>query len=207
MATSDLTSTRFDADPGAGLAARMQAGDATAFESAVRQFGGLLLTVARRVLDNEQDAQEAVQDAFLCAFRGIGGYDGAARFSTWLYRIGMNAALMKLRSRRRKPERLIADLLPSFLPDGHQTEPAAAWAECASDAAARRETQQLVREAIAQLPEPYRVVLLMRDIEEHDTHATAEALGVTEGVVKTRLHRARLALRTLLDARFRGATA
>lgn len=202
MIDSSAMSLAQEAADSAELAARLRSGDPAAFEMVVRLHGGMLLAVARRILGHEQDARDAVQDALLSAYRGRASYDGAAQLSTWLYRIAVNAALMKLRSRKRKPERSIGELLPRFLADGHQEEPAVAWTEDAAELE-RAETRQAVREAIAELPETYRTVLLMRDIEELDTLATAQALGVTEGVVKTRLHRARLALRTILDARFR----
>lgn len=202
MIDSSAMSSAEEAAGSAELAARLRSGDPAAFEMVVRLHGGMLLAVARRILGHEQDARDAVQDALLSAYRGRASYDGAAQLSTWLYRIAVNAALMKLRSRKRKPERSIGELLPRFLADGHQEEPAVAWTEDAAELE-RAETRQAVREAIAELPETYRTVLLMRDIEELDTLATAQALGVTEGVVKTRLHRARLALRTILDARFR----
>src|SRR5207249_6080038 len=116
-----------------------------------------------------------------------------------------NAALMTLRSRRRKPDRALEDLLPKFLDDGHQADPAAPWDSRADLQLEREETRQLVRESIAQLPEAYRTVLLHRDIDGLDTDETARLLGVSASVVKTRLHRARQALRTLLDPHFREA--
>jgi RNA polymerase sigma-70 factor (ECF subfamily) len=109
---------------------------------------------------------------------------------------------MKLRGKQRKPERPISELLPRFLGDGHQAEPVVPW-EPAEKLLERQETRQQVRQAIDELPESYRTVLLLRDIEELDTEQTAEELGVSTAIVKTRLHRARQALRTLLDAHCR----
>jgi RNA polymerase sigma-70 factor (ECF subfamily) len=183
---------------------RLRAKDPRAFEQLVRLHCARLLAVARRILRNEEDAHEAVQDAFLSAFKGLDGFDGAARLSTWLHRITLNAALMKLRSRQRHTEQPIEPLLPSFLEDGHQADPAASWQESAAQLLERRETCDLVRHCIDRLPETYRTILVLRDIEELDTEETARLLGVGEGVVKTRLHRARQALRTLLDPHFRG---
>src|SRR5512135_3173100 len=99
------------------LVARLRAGDGAAFESVVRSHGPRLLAVARRFLRNEQDAQDALQDAFLSAFRSIDGFQGEARLSTWLHRIVVNAALMKLRSRKGRTEEPIDDLLPQFVED------------------------------------------------------------------------------------------
>jgi RNA polymerase sigma-70 factor (ECF subfamily) len=182
----------------------LRAQDPLAFEQLVRLHCTRLLVVARNVLRNEEDAREAIQDAFLSAFKGIGAFDGVARLSTWLHRITLNAALMKLRSRQRHAEQPIDPLLPGFLDDGHQADPAAPWQESAAQLLERRETCDLVRRCIDRLPEAYRTVLLLRDIEELDTEETARLLEVSVGVVKTRLRRARQALRTLLDPHFRG---
>src|SRR5262249_19186974 len=155
----------------------------------VRSYGGRLLAAARRILANEDDAREAVQDAFLSTFRALDSFAGQARLSTWLHPIVINAALAKLRRPQRKPQLSIDDLLPRFLDDGHQAHPAVEWREAAEAALQRRETQGLVRQAIERLPETYRTVLLLRDIERLETEETARLLGVTAGVVKTRLHR------------------
>ncbi len=184
------------------LADRIRRGDGGAFEEVLRVQGGRLLSVARRFLPNEEDARDALQDAFLSAYRAIDRFDGQASLGTWLHRIVVNACLTKLRTRRRHPERSIEDLLPAFLDDGHQANPARAWRDPA-DEAQREETRDLVRRRIAELPEDYRTVLLLRDIEEMDTEETARLLGLTPGAVKTRLHRARQALRVLLEPHFR----
>jgi RNA polymerase sigma-70 factor (ECF subfamily) len=192
-----------DADEVA-LVAGLRTGDDAAFEKLVRIFGGRLLAVARRILRNEEDAQDAVQDALLSAVKSIESFSGGSRIYTWLHRIVSNAALMKLRTRRRTHEQSIEDLLPKYLADGHRDVPAGEWTERLGAAAEQSETQAIVRQCIDQLPEAYRTVLVMRDIEELDTEETARLLGVNAGVVKTRLHRARQALRTLLDPHFRG---
>jgi len=188
------------------LLAGLRAGDEAAFAELVGRYSTRLLAVTRRLLNQEQDAQDALQDAFLSAFRSLATFDGDSSLATWLHRIAVNAALMKLRSRRRKPEQPIDDLLPTYLDDGHRRDPGPAWKALASDAE-RAETRELVRRCIAQLPDSYRVVLVLRDIEELDTAAVAQQLGIEVGAVKTRLHRARQALRTLLDPHFHeGAT-
>jgi RNA polymerase sigma-70 factor (ECF subfamily) len=205
----DMTPRRRDvaALPEADLLPGLRSGDGEAFESLVRQYCYRLLAAARRILCNEDDAREAVQDAFLSAFRAIHTFDGSARLSTWLHRIAVNSALMKLRRRVRKPERSLEPLLPTFFEDGHQIDPPAPWEEGADRALERQETRALVRSCIEQLPESYRTVLVLRDLEELDTEETAQLLGLSVGVVKTRLHRARQALRTLLDPHLRGGEA
>lgn len=194
------------ADDDARLVARLRAGDPAAYEEVVRAYGPRLLAVATRFMRNPDDARDALQDGFLSAFRAIRTFTGEARLSTWLHRIVVNAALMKLRSRRRAPETSIEDLLPAFREDGHQAEPAAAWHDDSHEALERDERRALVRRAIDELPESYRTVLILRDIEELDTAETAQLLGITDNAVKIRLHRARQALRTLLDPHFRKAS-
>lgn len=190
----------------AELVTRLRAGDESAYEALVRRHGPRLLATARRLLRQEEDARDAVQDAFLQSFRGLDRFQGDARLSTWLHRIVVNASLMKLRTRRRKPESPIDDLLPRFREDGHQAEPAAPWRDTAHGRLERRETRDLVRRGIDALPETYRTVLVLRDIEGLDTAETSQALGIGAEAVKTRLHRARQALRQILDPHLRSGS-
>ena len=187
------------------LVQALKAGDSQAFETLVRLHGGRMLSVARRFVVNEEDARDVVQDAFISAFRSIDRFEGQSKLSTWLHRITVNTALMKLRSRRRRPEESIEPLLPAFAEDGHHALPVVEWPE-AEDLLQRKQTAARVREAIDKLPESYRTVLLLRDIEELTTEETARMLDLTVNAVKIRLHRARLALRTLLDADLHEAT-
>jgi RNA polymerase sigma-70 factor (ECF subfamily) len=186
----------------AAFLARLRGGDEDACTELVRTHGGRLLAVARRMLRNEEDAKDAVQQTFLSAFRALPAFNGQSQLSTWLHRIVVNASLMKLRTRSRRPEESIEDLLPRFLDDGHHTE---TWSDLGSNVdelLERKETRARVREAIDRLPESYRTVLLLRDIEELDTTRTAELLGVTANAVKIKLHRARQALARLLETEF-----
>lgn len=186
------------------LVSRLKSGDEEAFERLVREHGGRLLAVARRFLRDEEEARDAVQECFLSAFRSINNFEQGSRLSTWLHRIVINASLMRLRSRQRKPEEPIEDFLPQFQADGHQVNhPTADWEGSAESLLARSQTRAIVRAAIDRLPESYRAVLLLRDIEEMSTEEAAQSLGVTENAVKIRLHRARQALRGLLEPQFR----
>jgi RNA polymerase sigma-70 factor, ECF subfamily len=186
----------------AALVQELRGGDPRAFEVLVRQYGGRMLATARRLVGSDDDARDVVQEAFLAALRAIDTFAGAARLSTWLHRIVINAALMKLRSRRRRREDSIDDLLPRFDEEGRWAEPASHWDTSSDALLERQETRAMVRRAIDRLPVNYRSVLLLRDIEELDTDETASLLGVTPNAVKTRLHRARQALRTLLQREF-----
>jgi RNA polymerase sigma-70 factor (ECF subfamily) len=183
----------------AALLAQLRAGDAAAYERWVRASAPRLLRVVRRFMRNEQDSQDVVQDAFLSAFRHLASFDGSSQLSTWLHRIAVNAALMKLRSRRRHPEESIDDRLPRFHADGEHEHAPTAWGASGDRALASAELRKAVRAAIDELPDLYRDVLLLRDIEELTTEEAATALGITVAALKTRLHRARLALRERLD--------
>jgi RNA polymerase sigma-70 factor, ECF subfamily len=184
----------------ASLVARLRRGDHAAFESLVRAHGGRLLSVARRFLGSNEDAEDAVQETFIKAFKAIRTFEERAQLHTWLHRIVVNTSLMKLRERRRKPQESIDDLLPNFGADGHQAIESKEWSDAVFE---RKETASMVRRAIEMLPDQHRVVLVLRDIEERDTAETAALLGTSTTVVKVRLHRARQALRTLLDREFK----
>jgi RNA polymerase sigma-70 factor (ECF subfamily) len=180
------------------LLARLRAGDDTAYEELLRTYSPRLLAVARRIVGGDEEARDVIQEAFLNAFRSLNNFHGDARLSTWLHRIVVNSALMKLRTRKRRPEESIEPLLPAFLADGHYAEKFSSWGDQADAILSRAETQELVRRKIDELPESFRTVLVLRDIEGLDTEETARVLETTPNAVKIRLHRARAALRTLL---------
>lgn len=184
------------------LLPRLQAGDDRAFEILVRRHSPRMLAVARRLLGSDDAARDAVQDAFLSAFRSIRNFTGASSLGTWLHRIVVNAALMRLRSRRRRPEMALEELdalMPRYQPDGHRLGVRPAWSESADALLAREEVRATLAARLAELPEAAREIILLRDVEGLDTAATAEALGITESAAKVRLHRARLALRALME--------
>jgi RNA polymerase sigma-70 factor (ECF subfamily) len=184
------------------LVAALRAGDLTAFEKIIREQGGVLVAVARRLLRNDDEACEAVQDAFVSAFRSCSRFEGASRISTWLHRIVVNSCLMRLRTQRRKVEVSIDEWLPTFLPDGHHQAVFVDWSNAAHALVEQQETCALVRRCIDRLPDAYRTVLLMRDIEGIPVDDVAAALQISPNAVHIRLHRARQALRTLLDPVF-----
>lgn len=180
------------------LLAGLRAGDAASYEVLVRTHGGRMLAVARRFLRNEADARDCVQDAFLLAFRQIHTFEGRSSVGTWLHRIVVNAALMKVRARLGQREESLDGLLPEFDAMGNRVERSAPLGPSAEILVQRREVRDLVRQSIDRLPEGYRTILILRDIEEYDTEETARLLDTTPGNVKTRLHRARAALKTLI---------
>ncbi len=191
----------WDPDAERALVMRLRAGDDEAFEDLLRQYGGRLLAVARRMLRHEDDARDAVQEGLLSAYRALPTFRGDCRLSTWLHRIVINAVLMHMRRRRRAPEVPIDDLLPVFQADGHHARAFEPWGDV-ERALAVRETRLAVRAAIDRLPDTYRTVLLLRDIEEMTNEEVAAALGVTVNAAKIRVHRARQALLTLLSPTF-----
>jgi len=186
---------------GAIFVDRLRSKDPEAFEEMVRKFGSRLFATARRYLRSEADALDVLQDTFLCAFRSMGTFKGNSQLSTWLHRILINSALMHLRANKHRPDDLQVDidqLLPHFDGRGHWVhEPA--WTASVQKTLEVADTRSVVRRCIDRLPETYRVVLILRDIDELDTTETASLLGLTEANVKVRLHRARQALKAVLE--------
>ena len=184
------------------LVARAAAGDEPAFEALVERHQHRAYALARRMVGSDSDAQDVLQEAFLSVHRKLASFRGDSRFSTWLYRVVTNAALMHLRARSRRP----LDPLDSFLPrfDGsgrHLGEPAEL--EAAAHAAERLDRRALAEKAqagLARLPEIYRTAFVLRDLEELPTAEVAELLGVGTDAVRQRVHRARLMLRGYLGA-------
>ena len=187
--------------PERALVCRLQSGDAIAYETLVREYGPRMLVIARRFLHCPQDGADAVQDAFISAFQSIASFQEHASLSTWLHRITVNSCLMTLRSRSRRKSTSLDELVPQFDQSGHHAARVSRW----NDAVTQVETEEQraqVRACIDRVPEPYRCVLLLRDIEQLDTEQTASMLGTTTGNIKTRLHRARQMLRSVLDIEF-----
>lgn len=177
----------------------LRAGSERSFEQLVRTHGGAMLAVSQRLLRNEQDAQDALQDAFVQVFRAIGSFRGESSLATWLHRIARNAALLRIRRASRRPEVSIEPLLPVYDETGHRAGPVANLPVSPDAVLERRQVRENVRACVARLPVRYRSVIVLRDLEEKSTLETAELLGVSENVVKVRLHRARKALATLIS--------
>jgi RNA polymerase sigma-70 factor, ECF subfamily len=181
------------------LVERLRGGDESALESLMNGFAARVYRLAYGITRNEADAEEVVQDVFLGLFRKIDGFDGRAALGTWIYRITVNAALIKRRGKRVELEVLLEDHLPTFREDGHREGDRALlladWSETPEEELLSNETRRAVRHMIASLPDHYRVVLLLRDMEELSNEETAEILHDSVAAVKSRLHRARMALR------------
>ena len=177
-------------------------GDTAAYEALVRPHLGMLFRVIDRILGNEAESQDALQDALLTLHRELPGFQGASKFSTWAYRICVNQALMARRKRVRRREDAIEDLMPRFGDDGHHMneDTNLDWSE-APEAQMKVELDELkarVRAGLDRLSDDQRAVFVLRDLEGWNTEEIASHLGLTRELVRQRVHRARLALRTLL---------
>jgi RNA polymerase sigma-70 factor (ECF subfamily) len=193
-----------EVDSSAALVQRLRDGDDCAYAELLRDHGPRLLATARRLLRDEEEARDTLQDAFLQAFRHVGEFRGEAGLGTWLHRITVNAALARLRARKRRPEEESLDaMLPGFSPGGHFLQRPGPWTPLPEEEASRAEVRERVRAAIDALPEGHRTVLVLRDIEGLSTEDAAAALDITVSAAKVRLHRARQALRERLDPSMR----
>jgi RNA polymerase sigma-70 factor (ECF subfamily) len=163
-----------------------------------------MLALAERILRDRGLAEDAVQDAFMAAFRGLESFEGRSSLKTWLHRITANAALAKLRRLKRLAEQPVDELLPEF--DHHGCRIEAPWTHTASmeELLESDAVRAHVAKGIEALPESYRIVLQLRDIEGYDTKEVATLLGIEANNVKVRLHRARAALKKLLEPVLRG---
>jgi len=183
--------------------ARLKAGDADAYEELVKLYSGRLVALARQILGDEDLARDAVQDAFLNAFRAMDRFNGDALLSSWLHRIVTNTALAKLRLKRRRPESFFVEEF-GIGADEDPLDRAQIAGPCdapsrVDDEITQRQEVQFVQECIARLKENHRTVLTLRYIHEYDTEETARILGVGPNTVKTRLMRARGALRNYIE--------
>ncbi len=181
------------------LVEQLRSGDRPTTERFVREHAGWMLALAQRYVKDAGLAEDCVQEAFLQAFRSIGEFEGRSALKSWLHRIVINSALMKLRSRRCAIEQPVEDILPHIDRDCCLMQ--APWTEMATphEILERKEVRDLVVAKMLELPDSYRIVLLLRDIEGMSTEETARALAMTEGAVKVRLHRARAAFKMLVE--------
>ncbi len=190
---------------------RLRAGDAGALEPLMERFASRVYRVANGICRSSADAEEVVQDVFLTLFRKAGSFEGRAALGTWLYRIGVNTALNKRRGKRNELEQSLEDLLPRYQEDGHRQGDRsfliADWSQMPDETLLSREGSAVVRAAVDRLPHHYRAVLLLRDVEELSSEEVSEILGESVASVKSRLHRARMALREMLTHTYGSGTA
>lgn len=182
------------------LAAGAAAGDDHAFEAIVQRYQHRVFRLARR-LTSDTDAPDVLQETFLQVYRHLPSFRGESRFSTWLYRVATNAALMHRRARARRPGESLEAFLPHFDSDGrHLGTPAELQVAARADEVLDRQVlAEKARAAIDMLPDLYREAFVLRDLEEMSTADVARALGVDPATVRQRVHRARLMLRGYLS--------
>lgn len=188
------------ADNEAQLVAAAKAGDLSAFEALVNRYERKIFRLGQNITQNREDAEDVMQDAFLKSFEHLNKFHGDSRFYTWLVRITVNQALMKLRKRRPnqvsldEPVETDDDLMPREVED---------WGPNPEQRYAQAELNEILTQVINKLDPAFRVVFLLRDVEEFSTQETAELLGLSVPAVKSRLLRARLKLRQKLNKFFK----
>jgi RNA polymerase sigma-70 factor (ECF subfamily) len=183
----------------AELVRRAQGGNTRAFDELVRRYRDKVYRLSFKILRHEEDAAESLQDAFLSAYRGLKNFKAESTFSTWLYRIATNASLMKYRKRR---ENHISLEQSQSRNEDAETLEVPDWSTQPVDDLLNAETRKIMEESVDRLPEELREVFLLRDIQEQSNAEVAKALDLTVAAVKSRLHRARLALRDRLNRYF-----
>ncbi len=179
------------------LIARVLAGESEPFHELIRPYERLVYVTIFAILKNETEAEDGAQETMISAFRNLKSFRGEAKFSTWLVTIAMNEARKRLRKLKTAAEDSLdkstgqgdGDFTPAVLTD---------WREIPLEALERKELKEKLRESVAMLPEKYREVFVLRDIEELNQEETASALGINVTLVKVRLHRARMMLQKLL---------
>ena len=197
MSTTALTSG-FDEAP---LVVRAKAGDVEAFSDLVRQYDRRVFRMAKQITQNDDDAEDVLQETFLKAYTHLDDFQGNSKFYTWLVRIAVNEALMKLRKRR--SDRTVPLDEPIDTGEDEMIREIAVWDENPEDSYSRDELSGILDQAVQSLKPAYRTVFVLRDIEEMSIEETAEALGLSISAVKSRLLRARLQLREKLTRQFK----
>jgi len=191
-----------DGDIELRLVERLQAGDATALEGLMERYSSRLYRLAFGITRNARDAEEVLQDVFLTVFRKIGSFEQRAKLGTWLYRVATNTALNKRRGLAATVEVALDDLLPTYLDDGHRAGDRSFlltdWSETPEEELLAGEGRAALDWALAMLPDGYRAVLVLRDVDGLSTEEAADALGESVSSMKSRLHRARMALREII---------
>ena len=176
-------------------------GDVGAFEQLVRRYDRNVFRIAQHITQNREDAEDVVQDAFLKAFQNLGQFQGQSKFYTWLVRIAVNEALMRLR--RRRPERMVSLDEEIRTEEDSMPREVADWSPNPEQLYSQAELKDILSKTIQGLPPGFRTVFVLRDMEALSTEETAEALNLSIPAVKSRLLRARLQLRDRLNKFFK----
>jgi RNA polymerase sigma-70 factor, ECF subfamily len=183
------------------LVSRAQSGDNEAFAELVGRYQNKIYRLAKNITQNNEDAEDVLQETFLKAYSHLDGFQRNSKFYTWIVRIAVNESLMKLR--KRKSDRTVPLDEPLDTGEEAVAREIAVWDDNPEQRYSREEMQEILEEAVESLKPDYRTVFVLRDIEELSTEETAEALGISIPAVKSRLLRARLALREKLTRKFK----
>jgi RNA polymerase sigma-70 factor, ECF subfamily len=181
----------------AGLIARILAGEKELFHELIRPYERMVYLTLFAIVKNETEAEDGAQEAVISAYRHLGSFRGDAKFSTWLTTIAINQGRRRLRKAKCAAEESIEQEADSHKGD-FTPAPLTDWREIPLEALERKELREALRAAVAELPDIYRQVFVLRDLEEQNIEETAEALGINPGAVKVRLHRARIMLQKSL---------
>lgn len=181
------------------LVEKLKQKDPAAMDQLVDLYGGKIYNLAMGLMKNKQDAEDVLQETLLQVFEKIDTFREEAALSSWMYRIALNFSYMKIRKNKRDTHVPFDEYLPSFKKDGMHHQPVNNWAEKGETSVLRKELQGVLKESIDSLPEKYRVILVLRDIEGFSTEEVASMTDMTVPAVKSRLHRARLFLREKLS--------
>ena len=180
-----------------GLVNEFKKGDLTAFEEIISRYEAKVMNLALRFTRNQEDAEEVMQDVFTTVYRKIDGFRGQSAFSSWLYRIVVNAAFMKLRKKKQSQTISMEDLAPAVKQYCMERDNAANTHS--HGIAVARELQEVLQKAIDKLPDQYRAVFVLRDVDGLSNQETGEILDLSIPAVKSRLHRSRIMLRKKLQ--------
>jgi len=179
------------------LIARILAGEKELFHELIRPYERMVYLTLLAIVKNETDAEDGAQETVISAYRHLASFRGDAKFSTWLTTIAINEGRKRLRKAKGVAEESIEELAGSHEGD-YTPAPLSDWREIPLEALERKELREALRVAVAELPDIYRQVFTLRDLEELNIEETAQALGITTGAVKVRLHRARMMLQKRL---------
>ncbi len=181
------------------LLAELRKGSPAAVEALFDRFHGKIYGLAMSILKNESDAEEATQDVFMTVFRKAFTFKGDSALYSWIYRICVNACLMRLRGKKRYETVSIEEFMPVFTDEGMHANPVGDWSKEVERKMLDKELGEVIRKFTEKLSEKYRVVFVLSDVEGLSNEETAQILGLTVPAVKSRLHRARLYLREQLS--------
>jgi RNA polymerase sigma-70 factor (ECF subfamily) len=186
------------------LVKEFQEGNLEAYDQIAERYQKKIYGLSFNLCRNQMDAQDVTQEVLLTLYKKINTFQGKSAFSSWVYRITLNATYMKLRSKKKEPNLSLDDLMPSFNGSGFHQEKIQDWSESTESLLFTNETREIIQKAVDLLPEKEKVVFVLRDVDGLSTEKVSEILELTIPAVKSRLHRARLFLRKKLSNYFDG---